>query len=137
MEKPELGAEEKLAAHWREKSGLPYSDFDAMCGRQPPKDLKVNSREPAYDVLQPNVYKKASADERKIKDLRHVVAHLIAGGYPLSFGEYHLAIAFGFLLADGIEYATFFTQSWHETDHHRSYGPGDDCPTCKREAEKQ
>lgn len=136
LEKPELGREQQLADFWRGRSGLKYSDFDAVCGVPPPAGLTVNSREPAYDVQQPNVYKKANADDRVVKDIRHSIAHLIAGGYPLSFGEYHLAIAFGFLLADGILYDVFFTQRWHETEHHRSYGPGLECPTCQREKEK-
>jgi hypothetical protein len=134
VEKPELGREEKLAAYWREKAGLAFSDFDALLGRESPD--KISRREPAYDVLQPGVYKKASADEHTIKDLRHVIAHLIAAGFPLSFGEYHLAISFGFLLADGVPYEEFFKTRWHESGEHRAYGPEAACPSCERARKK-
>lgn len=134
-QKPELRIEAKLAAHWRKKAGVLYSDFDAILGT--PTTDKINRREPAYDVLQPNVYEKANADAETIKDLRHKIAHLIAAGYPLSFGEYHLAIGFGFLLADGITYLDFYTKRWHETGEHRGYGSRAECNSCKRERAKK
>jgi hypothetical protein len=134
-EKPGLEREAALAKWWRNKSGLPYSDFDAICGQSPPPGYKTNLREPAYDVLQPNVYRRSNAEEHSIKDLRTALAHIIVAGYPLSFGEYHLAIAFGFLIADGVSYEEFFKERWHETRDHRGYCPLKTCGPCHRERE--
>lgn len=121
--------EERLAALWRRRAGIDYSDFDAVLDVPRPDD--VRGREPAYDVYQPLPHR--TADGLTVKALRHTVAALIATGYPLSFGEYHLAVAFGFLLADGVPYETFYRTRWHETATHRAYTARRTCGTCARE----
>lgn len=117
--KPKISTpEEKLANHWRQRANLKWSDFDAFTGRKPPRDADVG---PARMVTEVNLKNGVVTFEAAMREL----CLLIWNGFPLSFFEYHLAVALHLLLADGIPYEDFYVHRWHETAASRGYGPGE------------
>jgi hypothetical protein len=126
--------EKKLKKFWRKKAGIDYSDFEALFNVRPPSGN--SNREPAYDVMTPRPHCKASADDMTIAEIRSKLSHIIAAGLPLSYSEYHLAIAFGLLLSEEFTYEEFFRLRWHETPTHRGYTTKEACYNCKAESRK-
>lgn len=58
-------------------------------------------------------------------------------GKPLSFAQYHVAIAMRYLITE-LSYETFFKTRWHETDHHMAYGSGGRvCDSCVHEKKEK
>jgi hypothetical protein len=129
--------EVRLADYWRKRVGGVYDDFDAILGRPKPAGYTQRHREAEYDVVVPLPGQKSSAEGMTVKDLRHTICCLVAGGFPLSFGEYHVAIAVGVLLAADVPYEAFFRTRWHETATHRGYGPSRHCSRCRLECKKK
>ncbi len=114
-ERDPLAGEKELAKFWGHKSGLDYTDFDAILGRPKPKgrESAVSLRPPARDF---NNYSEAT-----FKSQVAYVAGWIFDGYALSRAEFHLAVAVGLLLTD-LPYVRFYKTRWFEDKHHRGYG---------------
>lgn len=55
----------------------------------------------------------------------------IIQGRPLTFVEYHIALANGLLMGE-VPYLEFFKTRWHETPFCRGYATVKTCPECQR-----
>lgn len=111
-----LTPEARLANYWRKRTGLPWVLFDVFQGVPPPEGVYYG-RSPEWIFTQDKL--------ELFKDLavlRQELCHLVARGHPLNFAEYHLAVAFGYLLADGIPYEEFYRKHWYENAERFSYG---------------
>lgn len=113
-----LTPEARLANHWRKKTGLPWVQFDVFQGEPPAGTRPGRSHWWIYDPhsKDPGPYK----DDLAV--LKRELLLLVFGGHPLNFAEYHLAIAFGYLLVDGIPYEEFYRKRWFENATHFGYG---------------
>lgn len=109
MNKPE----KRLAEYWREKTGLGWSDFDIFQGKECPKG--TNCRNPYWITTAENL------KTGNIALIIREIALIIANGFPLSFVEYHIAIAERMLLGDGISYEDFYKNHWFENEKRRGY----------------
>jgi hypothetical protein len=112
MAKRKLSPEKQVAQFWRRKGkGKTNSDWSRMI---------IN------DIPETGI---------ELATSRSRVQERITNGLPLSFTEYHLAIALGYLITE-LPYVEFFTTRWHETRGHRAYGQGgpQKCNECKYEA---
>jgi hypothetical protein len=112
-----LTPEARLANYWRKRTGLPWVLFDVFQGVPQPDGVHY-SRSPHW------VFGPSGEDPHRdsLASLKRELAHLIAQGYPLNLAEYHLAIAFGYLLADGIPYEEFYRKHWYENAERFGYG---------------
>jgi hypothetical protein len=109
--------EARLAAYWRRRADIAYSDFDVFDADKPaPPGGAYRSR---YWIM---TRQRLDQGETSFVDAAREIAMLIMGGYPLNFFEYHVAVACGYLLADGIAYEDFYTHHWYETADKRGYG---------------
>ena len=109
--------ESRLAAHWRESSGGGPSDFDAL----------VSGGREKLDIAG------AARMNRSIRDVAGDIAVLMERGHPLSYAEYHLAVAVGLCHGGSQAYEQFFEIAWHETRTHRDYCPAGSCARCRDE----
>lgn len=106
--------EQRLAEYWRKKTGLDWSDFDAM---DPVKRLKnpIWQRDPPLEAKK--------VDEMTWDQITSYVAMQIMRGFPLTFEEYHIAIANRLLLTE-LPYEKFYKTRWYENKDKRGYGKG-------------
>lgn len=122
--KERISRELKLARHWRKKANLPFSDFDYIVGteseawEQRPSNTRVTRCEAMlFNDMSPTDFDRA----------RRLVCDYITTGFPLSFHEFHLALAFGYLITD-LPYEEFYKTRWHENAAGRTYGSADNLP---------
>jgi hypothetical protein len=101
--------EQDLAAYWRRKAEVSESDFDLLSASHMQAKLLSNPT---------------------LGRIRDDICRRICEGLPLYYMEYHLAIAFGYIISD-LPYDEFFKTRWHETRFHRAYG--DKCLLCEKE----
>lgn len=60
-------------------------------------------------------------DDKTVKEMKNGICELIFKGEPLYREEFHVAVAFGFLLTEE-SYIAFYKKGWHETATHFGYG---------------
>lgn len=117
--------EAMLAEFWREKSGLAWSDFDAIGGKKPPPGIGARGEAVVFSM-------NGKDAETQLAVILGRVSMLIFRGFPLSEGEFHLAIAASYLLTD-LPYVEFFKTRWWENNVGRGYG---DPPWSEKGAEQ-
>jgi hypothetical protein len=102
--------EARLATYWRARTGLAWSDFDIFDPtKSPPKG--TSSRPRPIDLKDKEI---------TLAEYIRDIAFIIAGGFPLSFQEFHVALATGFLMSE-VPYETYFKKFWYENAESRGY----------------
>ncbi len=110
-----------LAAYWRKRVGLVHSDFDDFLSDDIPTTIR----------LRPPAMSSDHWGRLPFKQLASHLAHMVARGFPLSYFEYHIAVALGFLLSQ-LDYEYYYRHHWHETTDHQGYMSRAECPTCHK-----
>lgn len=111
-----VGPEHKLADYWAKKSNLEWSVWDGLLGKRHDKFQSY----PA--LLIGNIPPQKRKDIDMVRVLEDVGLRILHG-FPLSYIEYHIAIAFGYLCPNKeIPYETFYKKHWVETETHFGYG---------------
>lgn len=116
----------RLAALWKNPDY--QTEFDVLLGAAPNKQNV--RRRPGTDI------KQWFESGRTWQGLVSEITNFIVVGVPLSYHEYHIALATRLLVCTDVSYEKFFTSHWHETKSHVGYGSPRDCTKCNKE-EKQ
>lgn len=125
--------EERLAAYWRKKSKLQFSDFDWILGPESPawdkkprptrvmrgEEIDFRLRNEQLDGLRGDARDQAMT--KHLYDSVNKVADYIAMGLPLSWREFHIAIGLGYLITE-LPYEEFYKTRWAEDADGRGYG---------------
>ena len=120
----ELTPEERLARYWRRRSKLDRSDFASLVDVQ-----ATDVRGAPIDLYRDH--------KCTFADVRVCIGEAIFRGAPLTFQEFYIAVAMGFLITE-LPYEKFYRTRWHETNGHRSYSERSVCYRCVKErAEKK
>lgn len=104
--------EKRLSNYWKEKNGLEYSDFDGIIGNAP-RGLTRGTGLNINIMGEPN-------SPIRFAEITGEISNFIWKGFPLSFQEYHIAIALGLLLTE-LPYEEFYTTCWFENEIEHGY----------------
>mgnify|MGYP000207962522 CR=1 FL=1 len=123
--------EERLAAYWRKRAGISFSDFDALMGREDVTgEGKAQVRMAAVDL--------AAQPSAKLADVKRALVTLHIKSLPYTRQQYYMALALGVIEGD-LGYEEFFRTKWHESRGHHGYIGLEYCPhaDCKKLAGKK